>query len=46
MQPPLLIETPIALNTLGFDTGVMAIPNPGNTVIANSATNATVTFRE
>ena len=25
-----------------FDTGVMVVPNPGNTVIANDATNATV----
>lgn len=35
-------RNPNSTNTLGFDTGVMVVPNPGNTVIANDATNATV----
>ena len=29
-------------NLLGFDAGIINVPNPGNSVIANSATNATV----
>ena len=39
---PVNDRVPNSTNTLGFDTGVMAIPNPGNTVIANEATSATV----
>ncbi len=35
-------RNPNSTNTLGFDTGVMRVPNPGNTVIANDATSATV----
>tara|TARA_R110000787_G_scaffold28923_5_gene78811 strand:+ start:50469 stop:60143 length:9675 start_codon:yes stop_codon:yes gene_type:complete len=35
-------RNPNSTNTLGFDTGVMSVPNPGNTVIANDATSATV----
>lgn len=29
-------------NLLGFDAGIINVPNPGNSVIANSATSATV----
>ena len=39
---PVNDRVPNSTNTLGFDTGVMAIPNPGNSVIANDATSATV----
>ena len=39
---PVNDRIPNSTNTLGFDTGVMAIPNPGNSVIANDATSATV----
>ena len=39
---PVTNRVPNSTNTLGFDTGVMVVPNPGNTVIANDATNATV----
>jgi len=39
---PVNNRNPNSTNTLGFDTGVMVVPNPGNTVIANDATNATV----
>ncbi len=37
-------RNPNSTNTLGFDTGVMSVPNPGNTVIANNATSATLRF--
>ncbi|WP_115462918.1 T9SS type B sorting domain-containing protein [Winogradskyella aurantiaca] len=37
-------RAPNSANTLGFDTGVIAVPNPGNTVIANDATSATITL--
>ncbi|NND24600.1 MAG: T9SS type B sorting domain-containing protein [Flavobacteriaceae bacterium] len=39
---PVNDRVPNSSNTLGFDTGVMPIPNPGNTVIANDATSAIV----
>jgi len=39
---PVNDRNPNSTNTLGFDTGVMAVPNPGNTVIANDDTTATV----
>ncbi|GAA4882319.1 T9SS type B sorting domain-containing protein [Flaviramulus aquimarinus] len=39
---PVNNRNPNSTNTLGFDTGVIAVPNPGNTVIANGATSATV----
>jgi gliding motility-associated-like protein len=39
---PVNTRVPNSTNTLGFDTGVMAIPNPGNAVIANDATAATI----
>ncbi len=35
-------RTPNSLNTLGFDTGVITVPNPSNVVIANGATSANV----
>ncbi|OMP29706.1 hypothetical protein [Mangrovimonas sp. DI 80] len=37
-------RVPNSTNTLGFDTGVMVVPNPGNTLIANDATSAVVTL--
>ena len=39
---PVNDRNPNSTNTLGFDTGVMVVPNPGNTVIANDATSGTV----
>ncbi len=39
---PVNNRNPNSTNTLGFDTGVMVVPNPGNTVIANNATSGTV----
>ncbi|WP_179344969.1 T9SS type B sorting domain-containing protein [Winogradskyella ursingii] len=41
---PVNNRVPNSSNTLGFDTGVIAVPNPGNTLIANDATSATVTL--
>ncbi|MDG5491573.1 T9SS type B sorting domain-containing protein [Psychroserpens sp. SPM9] len=41
---PVNNRVPNSTNTLGFDTGVMAIPNPGNTVIANDATSGVITL--
>lgn len=41
---PVNNRNPNSTNTLGFDTGVMQVPNPGNTVIANDATSATVSL--
>ncbi|WP_460218856.1 T9SS type B sorting domain-containing protein [Psychroserpens sp. MEBiC05023] len=35
-------RNPNSTNTLGFDTGTIAIPNPGNSVIANDATSGTI----
>ncbi|WP_298899907.1 T9SS type B sorting domain-containing protein [uncultured Psychroserpens sp.] len=35
-------RVPNSTNTLGFDTGTIAIPNPGNTVIANDATSGVI----
>lgn len=35
-------RVPNSSNTLGFDTGVLRVPNPGNTVIANGDTSATM----
>lgn len=39
---PVNNRVPNSTNTLGFDTGVIAVPNPGNTVIANDATSGTI----
>ncbi|WP_179353852.1 T9SS type B sorting domain-containing protein [Winogradskyella vidalii] len=39
---PVNDRVPNSTNTLGFDTGVIAIPNPGNSVIANDATSGVI----
>lgn len=39
---PVTNRMPNSTNTLGFDTGTIAIPNPGNSVIANDATSGTI----
>lgn len=39
---PVNNRNPNSSNTLGFDTGVIVVPNPSNSVIANNATSATV----
>ncbi|MDO5969036.1 T9SS type B sorting domain-containing protein [Flavivirga aquimarina] len=39
---PVNNRNPNSTNTLGFDTGVMVVPNPTNTVIANDDTSAVV----
>ena len=41
---PAVNRVPNSTNTLGFDTGVLPVPNPGNSVIANDATSATITL--
>ena len=33
---------PNSSNTLGFDSGILNLPNPGNSLIANNATSATI----
>jgi uncharacterized repeat protein (TIGR01451 family) len=35
-------KSPNYLNQLGFDADILAVPNPGNTVIANGATSAQI----
>jgi gliding motility-associated-like protein len=42
---PVTNRVPNSTNTLGFDTGVMAVPNPGNSVIANDATSGNIRLR-
>ena len=37
-------RNPNGSNTLGFDSGIINIPNAGNTIIANSATSATISL--
>ncbi|WP_431157739.1 T9SS type B sorting domain-containing protein [Winogradskyella poriferorum] len=39
---PVNNRVPNSSNTLGFDTGVIAVPNPGNSVIANDATSGVI----
>ncbi|WP_411895085.1 T9SS type B sorting domain-containing protein [Winogradskyella sp. A2] len=39
---PVTNRVPNSANTLGFDTGTITIPNPGNSVIANDATSGTI----
>ncbi|WP_372935527.1 T9SS type B sorting domain-containing protein [Seonamhaeicola sp.] len=39
---PVTNRNPNSTNTLGFDTGVMQVPNPSNNVIPNGSTSATV----
>ncbi|WAC02210.1 hypothetical protein N7U66_21070 [Lacinutrix neustonica] len=41
---PVNNRVPNSSNTLGFDTGIIAVPNPGNTVINNGDTSAVVTL--
>ena len=42
---PVNDRVPNSTNTLGFDTGVIAIPNPGNSVIANDATSGNISLQ-
>ncbi len=39
---PVNNRNPNSTNTLGFDTGILNVPNPGYNVIPNDATSATV----
>lgn len=40
----LTAKNPNGSNTLGFDAGIINIPNAGNTIIANGATTATISL--
>ncbi len=37
-------RNPNSSNTLGFDAGIINIPNPGNSLIANGATSASISL--
>jgi gliding motility-associated-like protein len=37
-------KNPNSSNTLGFDSGIINIPNPGNTLIPNNATSADISL--
>ena len=37
-------RVPNSSNTLGFDAGIINIPNPGNSLIANNATSANISL--
>ncbi|MUU77036.1 T9SS type B sorting domain-containing protein [Winogradskyella endarachnes] len=37
-------RNPNSSNTLGFDAGIINIPNPGNSLIANNATSANISL--
>ena len=37
-------RNPSSSNTLGFDAGIINIPNPGNSLIANGASTATISL--
>ena len=37
-------KNPNSSNTLGFDSGIINIPNPGNTLIPNNATSANISL--
>src|SRR5690606_19999775 len=39
---PFTARNPASTNTLGFDAGIINIPNPNNNVIANGATSANI----
>ena len=41
---PVTNRVPNSANTLGFDTGTITVPNPGNSVIANDATSGVITL--
>ena len=42
---PVNNRVPNSTNTLGFDTGILEVPNPSNNVINNDATSAVINLR-